>query len=203
MPEVPRWNQICTSLRNGLFELSLNTERKRKAYFKTFKVNSNQYKAFWAQENFGSETMPLGLLCLVHRRRKHIPLPVRPAPSRSCPLAALWGAVTHSTPQPSPCTPRDTWHCCCAPRGPTSTALLLNGCCSPREEAGRISAMAAVLDVMGRVKSRSPWNAAAEESRNFGSATSTPSPSCQVSLQREHLSSIICTLEEAQTYRQQ
>lgn len=100
-------------------------------------------------------------------------------------------------------TPRDTWHCCCAPRGPVSTALLLDGCCSPREEAGRISAMAAVLDVMGRAKSRSPWNAAVEESRNFGSPTSTPSPSCQVSLQREHLSSIICTLEEAQTYRQQ
>lgn len=81
--------------------------------------------------------------------------------------------------------------------------LLPNSCRSPREEAGRISAVAAVLDVMGRVKSWSPWNTAVEESRNFGSPTSTPSLSCQVSLQREHLSSIICTLEEAQTYRQQ
>lgn len=183
------------------FELSINTERKRKAYFKTFKVNSNQYKAFWAQENFGSEAV--GWLCLVHRKRKRIPLPVSPAPSRSCPLAALWNAVTHSTAQPSMATTLPGTRGTAAVHLEAPSAPLLDGCCSPREEAGRISAMAAVLDVMGRAKSRSPWNAAVEESRNFGSPTSTPSPSCQVSLQREHLSSIICTLEEAQTYRQQ
>ena len=170
-------------------------------------MNSNQYEAFGAQENFGSEAVPLGLLCLVHRSKKCIPLPFSPALCRSCPSAALWGAVTHSTPgpQPSPWLQHSQGHVAlllCTSR-PHQHRAAPQHCRSPREEAGRISAVAAVLDVMGRVKSWSPWNTAVEESRNFGSPTSTPSLSCQVSLQREHLSSIICTLEEAQTYRQQ